>query len=290
MRKNPYFYALLSVVCWSTVATAFKLALEEIDFLQLLFYSTFFSALSLLVVIIMRGQLGLMLTLSRRHWPKSVLLGLFNPMAYYLVLFKAYDLLPAQQAQPLNYTWPLMLVLFSAFFHKEKITTKQIIGILISFSGVMVIATRGRLVSLDIVEPLGVCLAVGSSLLWATYWLLNIKDNLDISIRMFFNFFSGFCAIALLLFFLDHSLSISFSSLTLCLYIGLFEMGLTFVFWSKALQMSQSTVLSQLVYLSPFISLIFIRLILKETIMLSSGVGLVLIIAGIVIGQRMRRN
>ncbi|NJK98814.1 MAG: EamA family transporter, partial [Bacteroidales bacterium] len=49
------------------------------------------------------------------------MLGFLNPLLYYLVLFKAYSLLPAQIAQPLNYTWPLILVILSIIFLSKNI-------------------------------------------------------------------------------------------------------------------------------------------------------------------------
>ncbi len=59
-------------------------------------------------------------------------------------------------------------------------------------------------------------------------------------------------------------------------------MGVTFVLWLRALNISKSTALiGNLVFLSPFLSLIFINLILHEQIMPSTIVGLVLIILGI---------
>ena len=50
------------------------------------------------------------------NYKKVFILGLVNPFLYYLVLFKAYDLLPAQEAQAINYTWALMLAFLSVIF------------------------------------------------------------------------------------------------------------------------------------------------------------------------------
>ena len=61
-------------------------------------------------------------------------LGLINPFLYYLVLFKAYDLLPAQEAQAINYTWALMLAFLSVIFLKQKLTLKDILAGIICFN------------------------------------------------------------------------------------------------------------------------------------------------------------
>ncbi len=72
--------------------------------------------------------------------------------------------------------------------------------------------------------------------------------------------------------------------LVACIYVGFFEMGITFVFWLKALSLSDSlSKISNLIYLTPFLSLFVINFILKERILPSSIFGLVFIILGILI-------
>jgi drug/metabolite transporter (DMT)-like permease len=73
-------------------------------------------------------------------------------------------------------------------------------------------------------------------------------------------------------------------------YIGLFEMGIPYILWLKALQLSESTGrISNLIYLTPFISLIFIHTILKERLYFTSLIGLGLIVAGILV-QRIKKQ
>jgi drug/metabolite transporter (DMT)-like permease len=51
------------------------------------------------------------------------------------------------------------------------------------------------------------------------------------------------------------------------IYIGLFEMGITFYFWLRALKMAETTdKISNLVYLAPFLSLVFVHFILREPV------------------------
>ena len=65
-------------------------------------------------------------------------------------------------------------------------------------------------------------------------------------------------------------------------YIGLFEMGITFVLWMKAMQLTNSTArITNLIYISPFVSLMLVGLILGEAILPSTMAGLILIVSGI---------
>ncbi len=65
-------------------------------------------------------------------------------------------------------------------------------------------------------------------------------------------------------------------------YVGVFEMGISFIFWLIAMQLTQRTVnISTLIFLSPPISLCLIWLVLGEPIMPSTLAGLALILAGL---------
>ena len=71
------------------------------------------------------------------------------------------------------------------------------------------------------------------------------------------------------------------------LYIGIFEMSLTFVIWLKALNYSKDTAkVSNLVYLSPFLGLFWINQTVGETIHWYVIAGLVFIVGGILIQDR----
>ena len=282
-QKVAYIYALLAVFFWSTVATAFKISLKYVDFLQLLFISSLTSTIVLFLILVSTGKMRLLRTLDFQQILRSLLAGFLNPFLYYVVLFKAYSLLPAQEAQPLNYTWPLVLVLFSVILLKQRIRVKDIFGLLIGFSGVIVISTRGNLLSLKLSDPLGVSLAVGSAFIWSAFWIFNMKDERDDILKLFLNFLFGFffVSIAVMLFSRPY---LDVHGVPPAIYVGMFEMGITFVVWLKALNLSETTALvSNLVFLSPFISLIFIHFILGEGILLSTIAGLILIVLGILV-------
>jgi len=73
-----------------------------------------------------------------------------------------------------------------------------------------------------------------------------------------------------------------FRGIISAVYIGLFEMGITFFFWLKALQMAETTArVSNLVYLAPFLSLVFVHFILHEPVYYTTPIGLLFIISGI---------
>lgn len=279
-----YFFAGLTVFFWSTVATAFKLALIQLSFLQLLLISVITSTVVLFMIIVVTGNTNSLIRVNKKYLFNSSVLGFLNPYLYYILVFKAYSLLPAQIAQPLNFIWPVMLVILSIPFLKQKINIRGLIALLISFAGVLLISSQGHIGYFRIEQPLGVFLALISSVVWATFWIVNLRITTNNRIQLFYNFLFASAYIFITCAITGNiSIPLHFSSL-IAVYVGLFEMGITFLFWLKALQLAESTAkISNLIYLTPFLSLIFIHLILKENIYWTSVTGLVLIITGIIL-------
>ena len=129
-------FALLAVFFWSTIPTAFKICLGELGIVPMLTLASVTSALALFAILVSEGKTELIAESTRKEFLNSAFLGFINPFIYYLVLLKAYSLLPAQVAQPLNMIWPIILVFLSVPLLGQKIRKKSFIALLISFTGV----------------------------------------------------------------------------------------------------------------------------------------------------------
>jgi drug/metabolite transporter (DMT)-like permease len=289
-NKKSYLYALAAILCWSTVASALKITLRYIDFGQLLFYACITTLIILLLTLSGQKKFSQLKNLKPGDYVRAAILGLINPFAYYLGLLKAYDLLLAQEAGTLNYVWPVVLVLLSIPLLKQKIGWVSIIAVFISFFGTIVIGTQGNILSLEFSSPLGVGLALVSAVFWALYWIYNVKDKKDEIVKLFLNFVFGSSYVIFFLIVTDRITIPNIYGLTGSVYIGIFELGLTYILWMKALQLAKTTAkVSNLVFISPFISLFFIRFFVGEEILISTIIGLALIIGGILLQQYARK-
>jgi len=286
-QRKAYLFALLAVLFWSTISSAFKITLRYLDFGSLLFWAVV-SGIAVLAVLNRTGKNPVRFrSLSRKAWFSSALMGFFNPFLYYLVLIKAYQLLEAQEAGTLNYIWPIVLVLFSILFLGQKIRIRAVIAIFISFLGIIIISTGGHFLSLKFSHPLGVVLAVGSALFWAAYWILNMKDSREVTGKILLNMLFGLFYLMIYFLVLGRWPAIpSAAGFFGSLYIGVFEMSLTFVIWLKALNYSADTAkVSNLIYLSPFLGLFWINRAVGENIHGYTLVGLAFIVGGILLQQ-----
>jgi len=286
-QKQAYKFALISVFLWSTVATAFKISLSFISPLELLFYSSLSSLFILGIVLLYQKKLSSVVTHIKEQPLLVLVLGAINPFIYYLVLFSAYDLLPAQEAQAINYTWALIFAYMSVIFLKNRLTKGDILAGFICYFGVLIIATKGAPFSLHFSDLHGVLLAIISTVLWALYWIFNTKSKADATVGLFSNFLVGVILISLYALFKGGISLPNFQATIGVIYVGFFEMGITFVFWLKAVNLTQNiSKISNLIFLSPFLSLVFIHFFVGEEILLSTILALFLIISGLIIQQK----
>ena len=291
-ERKALLFGLSAVLLWSTVATAFKLTLAEFTPAQMVAAASLASTIALIVVCAVQGTLSQVKTTFLSNPFYYLLLGLINPLAYYLILFKAYDLLPASQAQPINYSWAITLTLMAAVFLKQRIRPQDWFACALGYLGVVVIATKGDVLGLQFDSPLGVGLALLSTLLWAGYWILNTKNTADPVVGVLLGFLVALPFAFAVAFYEGAAWSaISLKGWLAVSYVGLFEMGITFVLWLSALKSTQNTArISNLIFASPFISLMLLASVIGEEIHPSTLVGLILIIVGLVVQQFRRKT
>jgi drug/metabolite transporter (DMT)-like permease len=286
-KQLSYLFAGLTILFWGTAASAFKFTLAHFSFIQLLAWASLFSTLLLFIILVAFGKFKLLLATPRKQVLRSSYLGLLNPFGYYFILLQAYELLPAQVAQPLNFIWPLILVILSVPLLGEKITPKGILALVVSFVGVILISSEGNITNIEIKSPTGVFLALFSSVIWALYWILNLrKPEIDQIIRLFLNFlFATLFSFGAGLFYTDFW-DINLTGFLGSIYVGSFEMGITFVLWLKALSIAESKAkLGNIIFLVPFVSLVFIRFFVGEQIYWTTIVGLLIIVGSIMFQQ-----
>ncbi len=287
-QKKAYFLALVAILFWSTMSSAFKISLRFISFDLLIFWSAIIGLLALTLILAFNKEISFKQQFTKRNILRSAVMGFFNPFLYYLVLLKAYSLLEAQVAGILNYTWPIVLVLLSVPFLKQKIPFYSFLALFISFVGIIIIGTDGNPYAMQITEPFGIFLALLSAFFWAIYWILNLKDEKRKSEeKIFLNLLFGLVYITVYLLVKGVDIEIpNWQTIVGAIYIGMFELSISFVIWLNALKLSSNTAkVSNLVYLSPFVALFWIRLTVGEEIHFSTVIGLVFIVSGILVQQ-----
>lgn len=280
----------VAVLSWSTVASAFKIALSHLTSFELLLIASCTALLIFTCTLSLQKKWSLVRSLSRKQWGRFVWMGLLNPVLYYLVLFRAYDLLPAQIAQPINYTWPIVLLVLLSLFAGQPIPKKKYIGMFLSFGGVACISFGAGSLGGEPISVAGILLAVLTAFLWASYWIVtNRYNDVDGTVALFAGFLFGTFYLVIGAFVVGISIH-SLSGLLSGMYVGAFEIGIPFACFGYAMRKTNNPALvNQMCYLSPFLSLFFIHAVLGEQIVFSTYIGLLLIVSGIVFNARQKQ-
>ena len=275
-----------AVGLWSTMATAFKWALEFSSPIQLIAIAVTVSWLFFAARLVYQGKISQLKTISGGTLRRCFALGCINPVLFYGVLFTAYDLLPAQDAMAINYTWGLTLPFIAACFSRVLPSIREASLALLSYVGILIIVTDGNLTSFEFDNVTGVALAIGSTVLWGLSWVLNKliveRANVDAELALLLNFTTAVPILWVTLSITGSLPSLNSGTVLGGIYIGLFEMGVAFVLWMKAMQLTDTPIrVSSLIFLAPPLSLVFIATVLGESVATSTLVGLVFILVGL---------
>ncbi len=286
-QAKAFFCAGFTVLCWSTVSTAFKLALSGSSPLQLICLSMGTASLALLTLLAVRGELRTLRRLAPAHLRTCLLQGCLL-FTYYAVLFAAYARLPAQIAQPVNYTWSLVLAVLSACLLRQRLRLGELAWMVFAYSGVAILSLGGGMSALGRPDPVGMICVLSSTLLYAVYWTVHAGSRVAAVPGLCLSFSTAFGLSLLCLLASGESFPASPLPVLGGVYTGLFELALPFLSWGAALRLSTSVArLATLPFLVPVLALFWIRLVLHEPVVWSTLLGLAVILSGTFMQQRL---
>ena len=280
-RAQSYLSLTLCILLWASIPVASKKILAELTSLQMLFYSSIFSVVALGALVLWQRKMASLASYTLRDYAYLSWLGFLGAFLYYVLLYGALARTSAAEGFVLAYTWPILISLLAVPLLGERITPARLFAIAISFSGVVVIVTRGRMVELRVENLSGNLMALCGALVFALFSIQGKRAKFDLTIAAFVYFCAALLFAAAVIAFGGAMPLPSPSVWGWILYNGLLVNGISYLFWFKALEHGDTFIVSNLLYLTPAISLLFVLLLLNEPVHPSAVSGLVLIIAGI---------
>ncbi len=280
--KKPYVYAAVSIFFWSTIGTVSKLLLNSLGSYQILTVSAFFAFLALFIVNLVTGNLKNLKTYRAKDYLTIALIGLPGTFLYYVFFYGGTDRMLSSQAFIVNYLWPIMSVVFACLLLKEKMTTRKIVAIAVSFLGVFTVA-GGALIHFDANTLIGAVFCVLGAVSYGSFTALNQRFSYDKRLAMMIFFLVSFLLSSVITLTSGETFRLTPMQWVGMLYNGAFVMALPSVTWALALESGKTAKISNLAYITPFASLVWTSLVLKEPISPWSIAGLCVIILGIFI-------
>ena len=282
-EKKSYIYVFLAVLLWASVAAVGKLALRDMDNIQVLFLSSLMATVGLFFITVFRKKLNLIKKYRFKDYFIFAGMGFVGIFLYHIFLYGGLMLAPAQEAFLVNYTWPIWVVIFASIFLKEKIGLKKISAILLSFFGVYIVVTNGQIFNFSIQHLPGNTMALAGAFSYGLFSILGKRFNYDRTTSMLFYFVFTSLFLIPTIFIFSEIPAITFNNFLYAFWLGLFTNALAFIFWFKALEYGNITKMANIIFLTPFFSIVYIYFLVGEDILFSSIIGLVLIVSGIAI-------
>ncbi|RME61504.1 MAG: DMT family transporter [Caldilineae bacterium] len=280
-RQISYLNLALCILLWASIPVASKKILVELSNIQMLFWSTVFSLAAMGGVLLFQGKMPALVRQSWRSVGHMAFLGFLGAYLYYVLLYGAFARTAAAEGFILAYTWPILVSLLAVVLLGEAFTLRKLAAVLVSFFGVVVIVTQGRIITVNFTSLSGDLLALAGAFVFALFSVLGKRARYDQTVSVFVYFAAALLAVALTVLATGGAGRPSGAVWPWLLYNGLLVNGVSYVFWFKALEHGDTFVVSNALYLTPFLSLLYVYLWLDEPILLSSVIGLLVIVAGI---------
>lgn len=200
--------------------------------------------------------LGLTGRLARMRQSLGVMafgtLGLFG---FHFFYFTAIRNAPPVDANLINYTWPLLIVVFSALLPGERLKAHHILGTLLGLAGAALLVTGGKGLALDPAHVPGYLAACASALFWSSYSVLSRRLG-----KVPTEAVAGFClgtsalSLAAHLAFETTVWPASVGEWGAVLALAAFPVGLAFFVWDIGVKRGDIQVLGAGAYAAPVLS------------------------------------
>ena len=249
-RRNAMAAGFIAIVLWGSLA-ALSVSAGQIPPFQMVAMTFALGA----AIGIVRARMRGMGWRSLVGWPPRVwLLGVGGLFGYHALYFAALQLAPPAEANLVNYLWPLLIVLLSAPLAGEQLGWPHLLGALLGFAGVALLAV-GRGVSFGGAHALGYVLALGCAVAWSLYSVLSRRFGETPTDAV-----AAFCAASAILSLGCHLLfertvwPASTAAWLAVLALGLGPAGAAFYLWDHAVKRGDIRALGALSYATPILS------------------------------------
>jgi drug/metabolite transporter (DMT)-like permease len=174
-----------------------------------------------------------------------------------------------------------MIVLFAVLINKEKINAVKMVSILLGMAGVVIIITNGRFISINFTNLAGDMLIIASTIAWALFSSLGKKSRIDISVANYVYIFISFLLSGISMFIFSDFVVPGISVIGGLFWIGLFEFVFGYYLWLRVLKVAPSALIASISFISPFVTILFIMLLIGERITWAEIEGLIIILFGV---------
>ena len=273
-------YALLCVSLWGLIPVVAKTGQVHLDHHQFLFWSSFFSFVTLLVLLIATKKAHHYKNYHWKDWIYLPFLGLLGTYVYYLFLYLGYSEANGIEVLVVEYLWPIVMVILSVIMLNEKLTLRKIIGIILGFVGVLAVISKGELVDFKVNDGWILFLVALSTGCFAVFSILSKSVKQETTGVVLIYFLAATVASFIVMMVSSSWAWPTAGEWLAVLLNGILVNGLSYVFWQRSLQIIDVSVLAPLVFIAPITSVAYLVLFFAEPFVFAYAIGIVLVLGG----------
>jgi len=284
---RPYLYFAAVVALWAASPTLLnRLIADGLSVLFILTAANTIAALVLLTLAALTGRLREIAGYPARDGAAVVGMGLIGVAGYLSFYYLAFAAAPdaPDEINVVNYLWPVFMVLLARPILGERHSVSVWVGIGLSFVGTAGIVTRWEFRVPAPQHADGYALAAAGAVCWALFSNLGKRLPYDKLAGMALYFTVG------ALVFHAAQLAVGVDRWPApdgwlrLLFLGGAVNGLASFLWFKALAGGPVAIFGNLIFLTPFLSLLYLRLFAGTPLRGGVWLSLALIVLGALIG------
>jgi len=284
--KKSALYLLITVFFWGTSFIFVKIGLEEVPPVTLAFLR--FAIAIPLLFLLMGRPLGQPQSIEKREWGPLLFLGLTGVTLYHLFQNVGMGYTSASESSVIIASNPVFIALFSRILLGERLSKAKASGILIAFSGVVLVVLRDG-ASFGSPSFLGDLICLGSVFSWVAYSLYTKKRLLrssPIEITAYSTLFGMIFLAPIALATEGFAVPILPSSWLSLVMLGVFSSAVGYLLWNRALSETTASEAGSYLFLIPVIASAFAFIFLGERLDGLFFIGSALVIMGLVLSTR----
>ncbi|MCP4297697.1 MAG: DMT family transporter [Proteobacteria bacterium] len=279
-RLKGTFYVLLCVASWALIPVVAKTGQTTLDNHQFLFWSSVVSFLVLVVLLTFSGRSGEVRHYTLKDWTYLGFLGLLGTYLYYLFLYLGYSQADGMEVLVIQYTWPVFIVLFSIPILNERLSYRKVISIMLGFTGVIIVFSKGEFQSINVSNPSVILLVGVGAVCFALFSVLSKNVNKEPLGVVSIYFLSASIASFVSMLFFSEFATPSITELWPVLINGIIVNGFSYLFWLIALRSTDASYLAPFIFITPVLSAVYLIIFFNEPIVPAYVVSLICVVVG----------
>lgn len=281
-----YILCLVAMVSWSYSFLWYKdVYLYFTPFITVLFRLVISSILIFTITLLLKR----LQPIKRKDWPSIILLAFFEPLLYFVGESQGMQFVSATTASVIISVIPLIVPVLAYFILKERLLIKNILGIVISCIGVLLVVINKNYEFT--VSAKGISLLM-ISVFAAVFYSIFLKKLADIynplTLIAWQNTIGAILFLPLVLLFeMDSLRSVRFSidAMIPLLKLAIFASSLAFILYAYSVQKLGAVKANIFTNLIPVITAFLSFLNYNERLLFHNIIGILVVIGGLILSQ-----